>query len=219
MIDIIKGLTLSKIIIPVLTVLGGALAARLWIGYKFRKEVSRLQTDLYLIQEAYEGLCWNTIKNEHHQKAKLHIPVLGQLDWDEIQLPLKMCKWFFNSSDRRAIRYFLKMEDFFKEQPNYLELTEGEAIIEFKKYTMRHIWCLNFIKNIGYLSTNKTTIKNQKTYYESLPILFNLDLNKKSAYNKYALKHNIKIIKIDENSNLVNSLTNDRIKFKKSSEI
>lgn len=73
------------------------------------------------------------------------------------------------------------------------ELSEEQAAREFKRYLMRHIWCLNFLVNIGTLGTNKTTL-GRKTYYNSLPILFYIQIDRVKAFDNYAASNGVTII-------------------------
>ena len=179
-----------------ISVIGGALITRLWVGCKFRRHAKKELEKLPRVQSSYDFLCWRDFsKGIFLPNEKGTVINLGQFSWGEYILPLKMCRWLFTKEDRDAIERFISLEKVFKEQPNYLEMQTADGFKQYRQYIIHHLWCLNFMKNIGELGTNKTTIDTNNVGYDSmLQVKFKINTDYQKCVDKTASENQRKKI-------------------------
>lgn len=158
---------------------GGAMLARLWIGKVFRSEYTKHHKEIANLQHTYNGLCWQK-QNDENILPKVYFKPFGQFNWGEIRTPLKLCIWFFKSEDRQAIRKFLQLEEYFKEQPDYTDQKIRELLPSFKKYLPEYIFCLDLMNNLGNVGTN-----NGYNFINEVSVFTRFNYNENQAAKDY----------------------------------
>jgi len=171
---------INKLWWPLVSIIGGAMLSRLWVGYVFRREYERHKDNIGKLQEVYNTLVWDNTYGDDFPPQRLEINTLCDFCWEEMQIPIKLCLYTFKVEDRDALRAFMKIGKEFTDMSDFSTKPLSEMYEYYNRYISDHIFCLDLMNNIGNKGTN-----NGRSITGKVPEFTDFCFDERSIRRKY----------------------------------